>query len=154
MTITAPASFSKIRTELGIPSGTPLSMNDPACRTLAGKPTGAISLSDFVGKSAVTVTINGYMSPLTINQNTSRDRGTFTASVSSGTITAYSWTVNDPLGQINPTATTSSFTVTGPAYNTDSFTMQSDFTIFCTVTVNGQNHTGTLVQSYTYSELV
>ena len=40
-----------INTELGRAANTPISLNDPAVRQLAGKPSGTISMRDFHGKS-------------------------------------------------------------------------------------------------------
>lgn len=44
-------SLSMINTELGRASNAAISLNEAAVRTLAGKPSGIISLSDFYGKS-------------------------------------------------------------------------------------------------------
>lgn len=52
-------SFGNINTELGVASNTLLSLNSTAARTLAGKVTGVISLSNFYGKSRSTTYING-----------------------------------------------------------------------------------------------
>lgn len=49
---TGPISMSQVATELGI-SATGLSLNDSRVRALAGKPSGAISMADLRGKSAV-----------------------------------------------------------------------------------------------------
>ena len=48
-----PISVADINIELGRPSNTQISFNDPEVRTLAEKPNGTISLSDFHGKSTV-----------------------------------------------------------------------------------------------------
>lgn len=52
-------SIANINTELGVASTTTRSLNDAAARTLAGIPSGTISLSSFYGKSNVTFTPNG-----------------------------------------------------------------------------------------------
>lgn len=57
-------SFNNINVELGISGTATISLNDTAVRTLAGVASGAISMSNFYGKSS-TVTIN-----LTIAANT------------------------------------------------------------------------------------
>lgn len=46
-------SINNINTELGSASGTPRSLGDTSSRNLAGVPSGAISLSNFYGKSNV-----------------------------------------------------------------------------------------------------
>jgi len=46
-------SLTDIRTELGKVAGTSISLNDADVRALAGKTSGAISLSDFYGKSKI-----------------------------------------------------------------------------------------------------
>lgn len=52
-------SFANINTELGVSSTTTRSLNDSASRTLAGVASGAISMSNFYGKSNVTFTPTG-----------------------------------------------------------------------------------------------
>lgn len=47
-----PLSLSQVNVELGKASTTPVSLNDADVRTLAGKPSGAISFADLLGKSA------------------------------------------------------------------------------------------------------
>lgn len=49
-----PLSASQINVELGRAVGAAFSMNDAAVRSLAGKPSGPISFSDLLGKSART----------------------------------------------------------------------------------------------------
>lgn len=46
-------SMGQVNTELGIPATTTISLNQTNVRTLAGVPTGAISMSNLQGKSAV-----------------------------------------------------------------------------------------------------
>ena len=55
-----PISMSQVAAELGI-SATGLSLNDSRVRALAGKPSGAISFADLLGKSAA-----GVVNPLPI----------------------------------------------------------------------------------------
>lgn len=47
-------SASQINVELGLAAGATFSMNDAGVRGLAGKPSGLISFSDLLGKSAHT----------------------------------------------------------------------------------------------------
>lgn len=46
-----PLSASQINVELGRAAGAAFSMNDPAVRSLAGKPSGLISFNDLLGKA-------------------------------------------------------------------------------------------------------
>lgn len=48
-------SMAQVNTELGKAANAPISLNDAAVRSLFGKPSGAISLSDGWGKSSETV---------------------------------------------------------------------------------------------------
>jgi len=57
---TGPISFSQINAELGRPANSPINMNDPAVRQLAGKPTGVIRMSDLRGKSYGATLVAGY----------------------------------------------------------------------------------------------
>lgn len=50
--LSGPISMSQVNTELGLPSTTIITLNDPAVRALAGIPAGTISMSDLYGKSA------------------------------------------------------------------------------------------------------
>lgn len=52
--VSGPLSASQINVELGRAVGAAFSMNDAAVRGLAGKPSGLISFSDLLGKSART----------------------------------------------------------------------------------------------------
>lgn len=47
-----PISLAQVNTELGKSSTAPISLNDAAVRSLAGKPSGPISMADLRGKSA------------------------------------------------------------------------------------------------------
>lgn len=58
-------SFNAINVELGVAGTTPANINQSSYRTLAGKPSGAIALSDFYGKS------NRISRSVTISSNTS-----------------------------------------------------------------------------------
>lgn len=48
-----PIGIDDINIELGNPAGTLLNLDSPACRDLAGIPSGTIGLSDFYGASAI-----------------------------------------------------------------------------------------------------
>lgn len=60
---TGPISLSDVNVELGKAANAAITLNDTDVRTLAGKASGAISLSDLRGKSAATdgtVSLSGY----------------------------------------------------------------------------------------------
>lgn len=70
-------STNDINVELGRAANTAMSLNDADVRALAGVPSGAIGLSDFYGKSHITV-----RNPLNNTvQNTIVGSGTVTASI-------------------------------------------------------------------------
>lgn len=56
---TGPISLGMINTELGKAIGQAISLNDPAVRALAGKPSGTISLSDLRGKASGSTLVAG-----------------------------------------------------------------------------------------------
>lgn len=51
-------SLNDVNVELGRSGTASINMNETAVRTLAGKASGAISMSDFYGKSNATITLN------------------------------------------------------------------------------------------------
>lgn len=51
---TGPINMNQVMTELGIAVGSRLDFHDSRVRTLAGRPSGAISMADLRGKSAYT----------------------------------------------------------------------------------------------------
>lgn len=153
-------TMAMVKTELGLSSSTTLSLTDSRVRSLAGKPSGSISLSDLRGKSAapsVTVTIGGGMNIQYGGgglYNEAYYSGTFTANVTGGTPTAYRWWVDDLMGMLWTNSTTSSTTLTSPTYNTDGITNQATFTVYCEVTVNGVKFTGSKVDYYTFGNVM
>jgi hypothetical protein len=52
-------SLNNVNVELGRSGTASINMNETAVRTLAGKASGAISMSDFYGKSNETITLSG-----------------------------------------------------------------------------------------------
>lgn len=143
-------SIAQVAAEMGV--SLPLDITSTAVRNFVGKPTGNVILpNDFWGKSSRTVSVNGFMSPQSGGGSNQRDRGTFTVGTSpAATITAWAWDFYDPgygLSSSSPTA--SSFTLTGPYYDPNNFPAYWDVTIWCTVTIGGQQfRSSDLVQTY------
>lgn len=54
-----PISMSQVNTELGLSATATISLNDAAVRSLAGVPTGAISMNNLLGKSNVSFSPEG-----------------------------------------------------------------------------------------------
>lgn len=131
-----------IATELGL--SLPLNLNDSRVRTLAGKPTGSITIpTDLYGKSNMTLSIgtssglggSGAFRYTTIAASISKIGG--------GTITAYNWTIaGDTAGGLSFTSAQNVATAAfqGPAYETKGFNTNATASIGCTVTVDGTNY--------------
>lgn len=135
-------SIAMIATELGV--ALPLDLNDSRVRTLAGKPTGNITIpTDLYGKSNITLGINTSNS---IGGAGSFRYTTITATISKiggGAITAYNWVIeSDTTGGLSFTSARNVATAAfqGPAYETKGFNTNATASIGCTVTVDGTNY--------------
>ena len=95
-------SIANINTELGVASTTTRSLNDSAARTLAGVASGAISMSNFYGKSnapAVTFTPNGGASSGTpVDLSSVSDTSAATVTISCSASASWTWTRGTYLG--------------------------------------------------------
>lgn len=95
-------SIANINTELGVASTTTRSLNDSAARTLAGVASGAISMSNFYGKSnapAVTFTPNGGSSAgAPVALSASSDFGSAIVTISCSSSASWTWTRGTYLG--------------------------------------------------------
>jgi hypothetical protein len=141
-------SLSQVNTELGRSATATISLGESEVRDLAGVSSGAISLSSLHGKTAVPISVS-------ISPNGASDSGAassktfsaFTASVTRGTPSAYSWTLSSQSGGTWSVsgASTSSATpsVTGVASNDTAAA-----TLTCTVTINGVNYATSVALSY------
>ena len=130
-------SIQQIATELGL-SGS-LSLGDSRARSLAGKASGTISMSDFYGKS------NGPTVTIQITQNgsepvgTGRRRDYFTATINwTGSVTpsSYSWSWGGYSAALaSPTSRTCRFT--GQSYSPLAANGYDDSNPFCNVVIGG-----------------
>lgn len=84
-------SMSQVNTELGRGSTTNISLNETAVRTLAGKASGQISMSDLRGKS------RGHFSAFTVAQNHS----------------TYGFDINGPFGNLTNRTLSDGHTISG-----------------------------------------
>lgn len=83
--------MSQVNTELGRGSTTNISLNETAVRTLAGKASGQISMSDLRGKS------RGHFSAFTVAQNRS----------------TYGFDINGPFGNLTNRTLSDGHTISG-----------------------------------------
>lgn len=151
-------TIQMIATELGL--SLPLDLNDSRVRTLAGKPSGSITMpGDFYGKSSVTATatITGSMSQQRQGGTTSTSRrsiGVFGVTTSSGAVpSAYSWSIiqdDAGAGMFLSGATSSQCTCNGPVYDINGEQYISTFVLQCIATVDGNQVTATRSLNYTY----
>lgn len=123
-------SFNAINTELGVAGTTTANLNQSSYRTLAGVPSGAISLSNFYGKSN-RVVINLVISGNTNNYNVFNNRGgTYIAGKSDITVT------------VNSGVTVGSTSPAGFAMQVSSFTSGDTVKIINNGTIVGCGGTG------------
>ena len=86
-TPTGTISLSNVNVELGKASTTNITMNNADVRTLAGKASGAISMSDLRGKSSNTVATGGTITTTGgYRYHTFKSNGTFTVTSGTGNI--------------------------------------------------------------------
>lgn len=82
--------MSQVNTELGRSATANISLNETTVRTLAGVPSGAISMQDLRGKSAFTLAIQGSTGPSLYERNTGRADAAFKLVIgSSGNINMF-----------------------------------------------------------------
>jgi hypothetical protein len=133
-TPTGQISASNINTELGRSPTATLSISaDSTARRLAGKSTGAISYSDFKGKSRIAITPSSSSTSTTLGNNTSNH----TASAPTGTATAYSWGVFSTLYGSASVVSGGSSATASLRVNTDVSIGIGESTFYCDVTVAG-----------------
>jgi hypothetical protein len=120
---TPPISLSNVGTELG--RGAPISMNDADVRALAGKPSGAYSMSDFLGKSSFAVDFSiGAQQDVTAGSPSSGNRRIYkllSSSVTGGSGSyTYSWSASG-YSYSNLLTTTSASAQLTQSYNINDF---------------------------------
>lgn len=154
-TITA----AMVNVELGRAATAPFSLNDSAVRTLAGKPSGAISFADLRGKSAVTVVVT--ISPPSHGSTSSTNMSasaTYTVSVTKNgvatTPSARLWTFDQFLEGSGSTSiangTTATATLGVTVFNNNKTTARFQ----CQVTVDGVFYYQTCTKTHTYTGII
>lgn len=118
---------------------------------------GAISMSNFYGTSAVSITINGTMTQVRQGSSVSytyRSRAVPTIQTSNGaTPSSYAWSlISDDTGQMFLSgANLSQATLNGPSYDINSFGLAtSNCVLQCVVVLNGVQVSATRQYTYTY----
>ena len=113
---TGPISLANVNVELGLSSTTNISLNQTNVRTLAGVPSGTISLSNLYGKTfAPTISISPDPLQTTISGGGSVTSGAATATASGGAGGyTYAWTYvsGDSFTINSPTSASTTFTTT------------------------------------------
>lgn len=144
---TGTVTAGDINTELGLSSTAQISLNDAAVREMANIPSGQISFDDLRGRFRVFISD----SPKVTSSVLAGSVSNHTATVSSGTPSAYAWGVesdNNSLGEI----VTGGSTATAQLRITiDSTTPGSTgFTIFyCDVTIGSETVRQTMIKQHT-----
>lgn len=121
---TGPISMSQVNTELGRSATAQISLGESAVRTLAGVPSGAISMSNLLGKSNISFSPNGGTSsgsPVALSASAS---GANTASVTITCTQAAVWTWSRG-GSPNGTASVAS----GGSANSITFSLANSTTV-------------------------
>lgn len=106
-------SMTDINVELGRAANTLISLNDANVRTLAGKPSGIISMSDLRGKSAETLVYNGTLTVGTISGSSPLSKG-------------YTPMTSPATGAISPGTLTNGVKILGLVQNTSSHQLNLD----------------------------
>lgn len=118
-----PISIGNVATELGI--GLPLSLGDSRVRTLAGVPSGAISLGQLLGKSNIRATYNVTLSDPSFTETYEASFATL-VSGEEFTPTGFEWRINNwftfTLYGIQPQNRFTSITIGNATYLTASVT--------------------------------
>jgi hypothetical protein len=146
-------SIDDIKTELGITGA--LDLTDSRVRTLAGVPSGSITLpNDFWGKSARTVTIAGQQTVSRLGQFGYLDQASLSIAVSDGTVpSSYLWSLvsDDPgFSSLPSPYNTATKVWRGPGYTLDNGFGSGFAVVQCAVVVGGVTYYPQRTLYYTY----
>lgn len=134
---TGPISMSQVNTELGRSATAAISRGESAVRTLAGVPSGAIAMSNLLGKSYVTFTPDGGASAGTaVMLYDEASGGTANITISCNQSATWTWTRTGSTAAFasvasGGSATSITFTLPNPTTNP----RDSEFTV--SATANG-----------------
>jgi hypothetical protein len=150
-TPTGTISLSQVNTELGAASNAPISLNQSNVRTLAGVPSGPISMDNLRGKTNFTFTVSMSPTSQTLSGTTvNRSFAATTATASTGTPTSYTWSItNDLTGVYSIQSGQGTATAIARVLNAQGGGTQHSAILVCSVVVNGVTSTGSSNLQYT-----
>lgn len=127
-----PISLANVNVELGLGSTTTISLNQTNVRTLAGKASGTISMSDLLGKSNVTFTpAGGTSAGAAVALSNSGGPGSVSVTISCSTSASWTYTRSGSFGT-PATGSTTATSVTFVILNNTTSVRSSSWTVSAT----------------------